>query len=269
MTKVLRIGFAFRSKTDSGDYIQDSFLMKRVVKETTKHAKVEVLNFDRFEANIENLGNEFDGICTMSRNPTALSLLSCMELRGISCVNTVSSIRKSLDRASTLATLRQHRIQVPETSVHRRSFSALKLPVILKNTVSTGVRGRRTIIIRSTRDITRYSALLRNGLWISQKLVQEIVLSKVYVIKDDVIAVKKEGVLGPKPVIGDGVELDRGSIDMCILCGSLIGLDIFNVELLSDRNDTYVIDVNDFPSFSGFSKASTKISSYLLEKFKK
>jgi len=268
LVRTLRIGFVFRSKADAGSYPEDCSLMKRIIRETKRGARVDVLDFQRYEASVQDLGGTLNGICTMARNPTALSLLSSMELRGIPCVNSVAAVRNCLDRASMLTVLRHHKIPIPDTSIHRRAFRTLSFPAMLKNTVSTGVRGRRTLLVRSRKDLYKYSAPLRNGLWIGQKLVHEVLLTKVYVIRNEVIGVRDEGLFRKSNVI-DHTALDREKMQTCLSCGQLLGLDLFDVDLLSDREHTYVIDVNDFPSFSGLSKAPSMIANYLLEKFER
>lgn len=239
------------------------------MKRASVRAETVLLNLDRYSNPIDKVGSDFDGVCTMARNLTNLSILSCTEINGTPVVNTVASVRACLDRVSLFAALFRKGIDVPESFVHRRNFGGIHFPAIIKNTVSAGAKGRRNIVLVSAKSVRKYANVLKNGVWLSQRLLPASMVTKVYIVGDDIIAIRHESTTsnGTKSVSENVVG--RTTVDKCLACGRLFGLEVYNVELLIHNNHWYVIDVNDFPSFSGITNAPTIISNYLIRRFRK
>lgn len=266
---MLRIGFVPRPRTYAARYKEDRQLFRKIIKETQMQAFGCLLDFEHFESPAQNLSHDLDGICSMARNPTTLSLLSCFEMSEGPVVNTVSSVRKCLDTASTLMFLMGRGVPVPLSSLHRRAFSNLEYPTILKNIASFGAKARKTIILNSRRDLANHAKSFQKGLWIAQRLLQTSALVKVYVVGTDVISVKELQHTSYKECRKfNGNSISEVS-EISLLCGSLIGLEVYNVELIIDRDGIWAIDINDFPSFFGISEAPRIIAQYLTKRFKK
>jgi ribosomal protein S6--L-glutamate ligase len=266
---LLRIGFTPRTRPYAAKYREDTQLFKQIVKETQKYASVFLLNLERFECRMNILGKDLDGICSMARNPTTLSLLSCFETLGIQVVNPVSSVKRCLDAASTLMFLQRRGVPIPVSSLHRRSFKDLEFPVILKNITSISAKARRTIVLCSRKELVSYTNFFKNGLWVAQRLLKKSALMKVYIVGKDVISIKQLQRTAAKNDQKHGTTSFPEISEASLLCGSLMNLEIYNVEWIIDREGMWVIDINDFPSFSGIPKAPRIIAHYLKNRFKK
>jgi len=266
---LLRIGFAPRPRLYATKYKEDMLLFRQIMKETQKYASVFLFNFERFECHTDILGKDLDGICSMAHNPTTLSLLSCFETLGIQVVNPVSSVKKCLDTASTLIFLQRRGVPIPLSSLHRRSFNDMEFPVILKNIASFSAKARRTIILYSSKDLDIHSNFFKNGLWVAQRLLEKFALMKVYIVGKDVISIKQlQSTVAKNTQKHRTASLSEIS-EASLLCGSLMNLEIYNVEWIIDREGMWVIDINDFPSFSGIPKAPRVIARYLKNRFQK
>jgi glutathione synthase/RimK-type ligase-like ATP-grasp enzyme len=265
---LVRIGFVHRTRSYAKKYREDWKLLKQIMKETKRYASVTLLDFDHFESQWDGLGNDLDGICSMAHNPTTLSILSCFEILGKPVVNTVSSVRMCLDTASALVFLRKQGLPVPLVSLHRRVFTNLKFPAILKNISSFSAKTRKTIVLRSSKDYANYARYLKNGLWIAQKLLDKVTLMKVYIVGNEVISMKELEWISTNSQNDKNPTLSEIT-ELCLSCGSRINLEVYNVELIVDRDGTWVIDINDFPSFSAIPEAPKIIAQYLKNRFKK
>jgi glutathione synthase/RimK-type ligase-like ATP-grasp enzyme len=240
------------------------------MKETRKYADTLLLKLDSYESKLNTLGADLDGICSMARDPISLSLLYSFEILGAPVINSTPSVRMCLDTLSVLTFLKRSGFPVLLESVHRKSFDTLQFPTILKNVTNHSIKVRSTIVLHSPNDVAKFNKLLRKGLWVAQHyLTNASNIVKAYVVGEEVISIKPE-----KNILHNDCQkviLPISDIqELSIKCGLLMNLKIYNIEfLIENNNKAWVIDVNDFPSFSNVPNAPRIIAKYLRQEFKR
>jgi predicted ATP-grasp superfamily ATP-dependent carboligase len=74
----------------------------------------------------------------------------------------------------------------------------------------------------------------------------------------------------PSPFNGDPtatpqpVQPDVRMMDIALRCGATFGLDIYGVDTVETPQGPAVIEVNEFPNFTGVPDAATQIADYIL-----
>jgi ribosomal protein S6--L-glutamate ligase len=106
----------------------------------------------------------------------------------------------------------------------------------------------------------------RGGHFIQEFLPSDGLDLKVYVIGDEVFAIKR-----PFPAtsfedkLGTPYSLNDGIRNMALKVGELFGLDIYGLDIVETEQGPYVIDVNYFPGFIGIKSAPRLLADFLIQ----
>src|SRR5256714_14911394 len=90
---------------------------------------------------------------------------------------------------------------------------------------------------------------------------------RLYVLDSSVFAVYK-----PTPFNGDlaaaprPVEATPAMVDLALRCGATFGLEIYGVDTIETPDGLAVIEVNEFPNFTGVPHAGECIADYILSR---
>jgi ribosomal protein S6--L-glutamate ligase len=205
-----------------------------------------------------------DVIVPRGRSLTLLGLAAFAERRGFPVVNgrsAIASVHNKLDMAVTLVSAG---IPTPPTfaaSLERLAHAvpAGAYPLVLKPTF--GDNGRGLMIAPDAEQL----ALLH---WPEPfALAQQFVPSdgfelKLYGIGDDVWAIRKPSPL-TSPTAGMGcpapIELTPELLALARRCGELFGLELYGVDCLETSHGPLVIEVNDFPNYTGVEEADDRL----------
>lgn len=213
--------------------------------------------------------NDYDAIISRNRSLLGLAMLYYAETAGIMVINTHSSIQKVRNKAKMGIAMAIEGICSAPTFLadHASALAGIMekfSPLILKATYGDNSQGLR--VIRNPLDLGDLH--WGSDLALAQHFIPNNGLDlKLYVCGKDVFAVRK-----PSPLNGAAnaaVEVIKPSNKMKELafkCGAVFGLDIYGVDTIETENGPVVIEVNDFPNFTGIDGADKLIADYILKR---
>jgi ribosomal protein S6--L-glutamate ligase len=209
-----------------------------------------------------------DVIVPRGRSLTLLGLVELAERRGFHVVNgrsAIASVHNKLDMAVALVAAG---IPTPPTfaASPERLADAVPAgvyPLVLKPTF--GDNGRGLTIAPDAEQLARLD-------WPEPfALAQQLVPSdgfdlKLYGIGDDVWAIRKTspltsltaGTRRPAPI-----ELTPELVALARRCGELFGLELYGVDCLETSDGPLVIEVNEFPNYTGVEEADERLVTHV------
>jgi ribosomal protein S6--L-glutamate ligase len=211
--------------------------------------------------------NRYDAIVSRNRNALGLAMLSYADGAGIPAINTHAATQRVRNKAKMAIALGRMRVPCAPT-VLSDSIAALAtlpgdwFPLILKATYGDNSQGLRLIRRPEDLDEVRWS---ENLVLAQHYLANDGFDLKLYACGRTVFAVRK-----PSPFNGDPtatpqpVRPDARMIDIALRCGDTFGLDIYGVDTVQTAQGPAVIEVNEFPNFTGIPDAATRIADYIL-----
>jgi glutathione synthase/RimK-type ligase-like ATP-grasp enzyme len=216
--------------------------------------------------------NDFDLIVGRGRSLALLCLLTQAERRGKPTINRRAAIAAVHNKAEMAVALAANNIPTPQTllgQVERLASQApqASYPLILKPIFGDNSRGLR--VVHSPAELAELS-------WPEPVALAQPYLPndgydlKLYGIGNDVWAVRK-----PSPFNMSG-QSSAGSVELLPLtpalrdlgrrCGKLFGLELYGVDCLQTSTGVAVIEVNDFPTYTGVPEADKKLADYIIQK---
>lgn len=206
-----------------------------------------------------------DVVVARTRDRFALSLLRTAHRQGVSVLTTWESVAAVRNKARAAQTLAAEGILTPRTLL-AASPAALKtvprsrFPLLLKPHL--GDNGHGILLVRSPEELDDIH--WTDGMVLAQEYVEAgSVDLKLYVAGDRVWAVRR-----PSPLLALGpdagarceqIEPDRQCRELARACGQAFGLSLFGVDVLETRAGPLVVDVNDFPNYTGVDEAPAAI----------
>lgn len=208
-------------------------------------------------------------VVARGRSESLLRALALAERRGIRTINCAAAIAGVCDKAVMGGALAAAGVPVPATWVGapgelNGAIPAESYPLVLKPVRGDNGRGVRLVV--GPLDMRRL------GWPEPAALAQRFVAGdgwdlKVYGIGDRLWAVRKPSMLVPGPQVAEAVQPAPLPLRVGALarrCAALFGLDIFGVDLIVSGPDVVVIEVNDFPNFTGVAEADEALADYVL-----
>lgn len=206
-----------------------------------------------------------DLVMARGRSTSVLELLDEAERRGIRAINRATAIRSVLDKTAMQRALDAHGVPTP-WSWHgrfddvRRTVRDVAFPVVVKP-----VRGdncRDVLVLPSGRHIDDVQ-------WAEPDvIVQRWVANdgsdlKLYGVGDIVWAVRKPSPLGRG---GEArmVALRPEHVSMAHNCRDTFGLDLYGVDCIETDDGLVVIEVNDYPNYTGIAAADDRLADHLM-----
>jgi len=206
-----------------------------------------------------------DLVVARGRSTGLLTWLAAAEAAGVPTLNTRTAITSVLDKAHMGARLQAAGIPVPPTWVGsieqlRRDVPDSAFPLIVKPVFGDNSRG---IAITPTR------AALQQVAWdepcaIAQRLLPSDGCDiKLYAIGQQVWAVRRPSPLGKGPRVDSLLPLPAAWRELALACGELFGLQLFGVDCIESQGGLQVIEVNDFPNYSGVPQADSLLAQHV------
>jgi ribosomal protein S6--L-glutamate ligase len=205
------------------------------------------------------------------RSPEILDLLSRAEASGVATINRRAAIEAVLDKGAMARVLEAARIPCPPTRVGTLAEIAsgvrpAAFPMVVKPVRGDNARGVR--VVRSRAELSRLP-------WSEPAaLAQPFVPGdgfdlKLYVAGAQVWAVGK-----PSPIAGEALRSEPARPvpttpalrELAMRCGRLFGLDLFGVDCIATPGGPVVIEVNDFPNYSGIDGADDALARLAVER---
>ncbi|KKL79656.1 hypothetical protein LCGC14_2012630 [marine sediment metagenome] len=220
-------------------------------------------------ATTDSLGFEAcDAVISRDRSLMGLFLLAWAEKLGLPIVNPRAAIEKVRNKAEMTAALAAAGIPMPETVVCRTIEQLWDLrpsffPFLVKPNFGDNAAGIQMVIDRFDLRGVRSSD---DSVVVVQKFVPNDGTDlKLYVAGERVWAVRKTS---PWPQNGQSqcsqVPLDQEMRSVALRCGHALGLDVYGVDALPTLRGIRVLEVNEFPNFTGVAAAPQAVADVLL-----
>lgn len=198
---------------------------------------------------------DYDAVISRNRNALGLVLLRYAEEAKIRVVNSHSAVQKVRNKAKMAAALALAGVNAATTiladsaEVLAAHLTDRDFPLILKATYGDNCQGLQ--LVRNRDELTE----LR---WPSDIVLAQRYFNndsfdlKLYVCGEHMFAVRK-----PSPFNGDPsapstpVAMSAGLQSLARKCGEVFGLELYGVDCIETTDGPIVIEVNDFPNFTG------------------
>ena len=210
----------------------------------------------------------YDVVLSRNRGGLGLAMLAWAEAAGIRTVNTYRSTQRVRNKAEMGIVLEQAGIPcaptvLADSSAVLAELSPAWFPLILKPTYGDNSQGLRLI---------RHPEGLADIHWHGDFVLAQHYLEndgfdlKLYVCGEQVWAVRK-----PSPFNGDPsaaarrIGPDEGMAALALGCGRTFGLEIYGVDAIQTADGPRVLEVNEFPNFTGLPDAAARLADYVLQ----
>jgi ribosomal protein S6--L-glutamate ligase len=210
--------------------------------------------------------DDLDLVVGRGRSLALLCLLAWAESAGTPTINRRAAIAAVHNKAEMAVRLAAAGVPAPKTFLGRQGELAATVPensypLILKPSFGDNCRGL---------EIVGRPAELAAVKWPEPLvLAQEFLPTdgndlKLYVIGDEVWAVRKPSPLTGRKGPAELIALTPALEGLARRCGTLFGLELFGVDCLDGGTGTVVIEVNEFPNYTGVPGADDKLADYVL-----
>jgi ribosomal protein S6--L-glutamate ligase len=194
-------------------------------------------------------------------------MLCYAEAAGIPAINTHAATQRVRNKAKMAIAL--GRAGVPcaptvlaDTLATLTTLPRAWFPLILKATHGDNSQGLRLIRRPDELHEVRWSEHL---VLAQHYLANEGFDLKLYVCGRTVFAVRKPSPFNGNPTAApQPARLDARMMDIALRCGETFGLEIYGVDTVETAQGPAVIEVNEFPNFTGVPDAATRIADYIL-----
>lgn len=220
----------------------------------------------------------WDAVVSRGRDPAVLALLAAAAALGVPAINPPRAIDLVRNKVAMQSVLARHGLPLPrawfaaEPAVFR-GIPRERFPLVVKPFDGDGSAG--LWLLMAPED----AALLppfegRRSLYVAQEYLETDGWDlKLYGVGARVWAVRK-----PAPVRFDGsgpgliqptddsepIELDARLKDIALTAGRACGLELWGVDVAMTPDGPYVMEVNDFPTYSAVPEAGACIASHVL-----
>ncbi|MGH2499312.1 MAG: ATP-grasp domain-containing protein, partial [Candidatus Limnocylindria bacterium] len=205
-------------------------------------------------------------VVARSRHPFALGLLQQAEARGARTFDRCAAVLAVRDKARCVLALARGGVPVPPTFLaHRpvdlRHVPARLFPLLLKPILGDNARGIRLV---------QHPAELSSIPWgEEQVLAQQYVDAggidlKVYVAGERVWVTRRRSPLQVAQAPAVPGDLTDELRRLVRLCRRRFGLRLFGLDVLESGAGPLVVDVNEFPNYTGVAEAPDSIAGLLL-----
>lgn len=222
----------------------------------------------------------WDAVLSRGRDIAGLGLLSAASALGVIALNTPRSIDLVRNKIAMQAVLLEHDMPLPRTwfaadaSVFRE-VPRERYPLIVKPYDGDGSRGLS--LLTGPQDVEELPNLSgTRSLYLAQEYLEtdghDI---KLYGVGTRVWAVRKPSPVSfPKagPAVmrsskgAERIDLTVELRDIALTCGRACGLELWGVDVAMTGKGPFVIEVNDFPTYSAVPEAGEEIARYALTK---
>jgi glutathione synthase/RimK-type ligase-like ATP-grasp enzyme len=213
-----------------------------------------------------------DLVVIRGRSTASLMIAACAEAYGLPTVNSRAATESVRNKAELAIALAEARIPCPRTLVGTPpalagELTADEYPVVLKPVFGDNGRGLR--LVTGARE-------LRGLDWPEPVALAQLFLPsdgrdlKLYVIGDRVFAVYKASPFPaggrPRAQVEGGVRapVTLALRELALRCGRLFGLELFGVDCIEGPDGPLVIEVNEFPNYTGVAGADALLADHVL-----
>lgn len=207
---------------------------------------------------------EADLYVVKSHTELAFSVAGALHAAGATQLNPYPAWVATQDKIVASRHLRAAGVPVPRSWV-TADLSLLADVVARTPLVVKPHRGHRGAGIRVARDPQELAAVTLGA---EPVIVQEHIAGpgtdlKVYVVGDDVFAVRKAFSPTSFSQSGQACLVDDELADIARRCGRALGLGLYGVDVIESPAGPVVVDVNTFPGYKGVAHPAPRIAAYI------
>lgn len=206
-----------------------------------------------------------DVVVARGRSTDLLTRLSAAEAAGVPTLNPRRAITGVVDKAHMATQLQRAGIPTPATWIGsieqvRRQVPASAFPLILKPVFGDNCRGI---------EVVHTPAQLAQLAWPEPCAIAQELLptngfdTKLYAIGRRVWAVRKPSALHGGAGAATLLPLPAAWRELALRCGAIFGLRLFGVDCIEIGGALKVIEVNDFPNYSGVPDADVLLARHI------
>jgi ribosomal protein S6--L-glutamate ligase len=207
-----------------------------------------------------------DLVIVRSRHPFALALLEEVESLGARTVIASAALRGVCDKVSAALTLTARGLPTPETLLACRPRDLVRhrprFPLLLKPFRGDNAQGIR--LVRTSRELLDVE--WREPVVLAQRFVDAGGVDlKVYVAGERIWAVRR-----PSPLTGGDSPPTRQHVDTTLArlareCADAFELSLLGIDVVESAEGPLIVDVNEFPNYTGIDEAPEVIARLLLD----
>ena len=215
----------------------------------------------------------FDLIAGRGRSDALLCLLEWAEVRGYQTVNRQAAISAVYNKAHMSVLLAAGGVPTPLTFFGSVASLATNVPperypIILKPIFGDNSQGLLVVNSPAEMAVTAWEEPVALA---QQYLPNDGYDLKLYGIGEEVWAVKKPS---PFNMLKDAaasataqlVPLTPAFEALGRHCGKIFGLDLYGVDCIQNGEETLVIEINDFPNYTGVPAADDRLADYIIRR---
>jgi ribosomal protein S6--L-glutamate ligase len=200
------------------------------------------------------------------RSEAVLSRLLSAERQGVPTINRASAVAGVVDKAAMAVALASAGLPTPPTMLGSPEQLTAELPAHFYPVIVKPIRGDNC---RGLEVCARPEAVARQAS--AEPLLAQPFLSgdgsdlKLYGVGDRIWAVRKPSPLSTNGSTGaTAVELTAELRELALHCGELFELELFGVDCLLTPAGPVVIEVNDYPNYTGVPDADEALADHVL-----
>jgi ribosomal protein S6--L-glutamate ligase len=207
-----------------------------------------------------------DLVVARSRHPFAMALLEEAEGMGARILDAGQAVHRVRDKAACALALARRGLPVPGTLLVRRPVDLAQLPdeafpLVVKPVHGDNAQGVRIVAARDELAGMSWS----DELFIAQAYVEAGGFDvKLYVAGERVWATRRPSPLRAPDATGERVPVTPELRRIADGCRDEFGLALFGVDVLQSGDGLAIVDVNEFPNYTGVPEAPEAIGALLL-----
>jgi ribosomal protein S6--L-glutamate ligase len=205
-----------------------------------------------------------DVVLARTRNSFGLALLRAAERPGVMVVPRWHAVIHVRNKARAAETLAVHDVPMPRTLLGAspaglKRLSPDEFPLLLKPHLGDNAGG--IVLVRHPLELDDLT--WPEGLVVAQEYIDSgSVDLKLYGVGDRLWAVRRPSPLGSSgsAALPEPVELTAGLSRLAHACRDAFGLELYGVDVLDSPRGPLVVDVNEFPNYTGVEEAPAAIA---------
>jgi ribosomal protein S6--L-glutamate ligase len=211
---------------------------------------------------------QYDVIIARGRDALCLAMLAYAEGAGLTVINSYSATEGVRNKAHLAITLGRAGILSAPTVLASDAATLCSLsdewfPLILKATYGDNSQGLRLVRQRDDLEDLHWG----DALVLAQRYLRNSGFDlKLYVCGYRVFAVKKPSPFNGHAARARVVPVKKHMLDLALRCGQTFGLEVYGVDTCETPDGLVVIEVNEFPNFTGVPGAARSIVEHILER---
>lgn len=208
-----------------------------------------------------------DVVVARTRHRLALAVLRAAARPGVTVLTPWRAIARVRNKARAAQLLAEHHVPAPATVLCDTPATLARLPrerfpLLLKPHL--GDNGQGIVLVRKPEELAELE--WEDGMVLAQEYVDAGAVDvKLYAAGDRVWAVRRRS-----PLAADGdaavvrVEPSTEHVELLASCHEVFGLPLMGVDVLETEDGPLVVDVNEFPNYTGIDEAPDVIAALVL-----